>query len=270
MKDITLKQALALLDNAPLAILLTGSDGRIRGCNRAFAALAGETTDMLAGQSHTDGLLAPLLGQGTLISWIMPDGDTRWLAVEAFGIDGEPGSSARFYTDVTEKLRLRQERDVLASELQSQSLYDASLVSLFSRHGILVSLRPLVARSRRYNSPLSMVTMRIDTSADNDKALTRIVHLLRDQTRWADLVGCNTERDFILVLQETSRDAAELLVQKLAAHIQRLNADTDHPVQACYGITQCQKNDDEASFLERAESALAQACRSPGGTAIAI
>ena len=69
---------------------------------------------------------------GTLISWIMPDGDTRWLAVEAFGIDGEPGSSAHFYTDVTEKLRLRQERDALASELQSQSLYDASLVVITS------------------------------------------------------------------------------------------------------------------------------------------
>jgi len=270
MKDITLKQALALLDSLPLAMLLTGSDGRIRGCNQAFAALVGETMDTLAGQSQADGLLAPLLGQGTVISWILPDGDTRWLALDSFEIDGEPGCSAHFYMDVTEKLRLRQERDALASELQAQSLYDASVSSLFSRHGILVSLRPLVARSRRYNSPLSVVIIRIHTTADNDKAQTRIVHLLRDQTRWADLVGCNAERDFILVLQETTRDAAEQLVQKLAAHIERMNADTDHPVQACYGITQCQKNDDETSVLERAESALAQACRRPGGTAIAI
>jgi len=144
------------------------------------------------------------------------------------------------------------------------------LGSLFSRHGILVSLRPLVARSRRYNSPLSVVTMRIDTSADTGNARSRIAHLLRDQTRWADLVGCNAERDFILILQETTRDAAELLVRKLAAHLERMNADAENPVQACYGITQCQKNDDEASILERAESALAQACCNPSGTAIAI
>jgi GGDEF domain-containing protein len=270
MKDITLKQALALLDSSPLAMLLTTGDGRIRGCNQAFAALTGETADTLAGHASADGLLAPLLGQGTLINWIMPDGDTRWLALEIREIDGEPGSSARFYLDVTEKLRLRQERDALTRELQAQSLYDASLGSLFSRHGMLVSLRPLVARSRRYNSPLSVVAMRIDTTADSGKALTGFAHLLRDQTRWADLVGCNAEHDFILILQETTRDAAEQLVRKLAAHIERMNADADHPVQACYGITQCQKNDDEASLLERAEAALAEACRRPAGTAIAI
>jgi diguanylate cyclase (GGDEF)-like protein len=270
MRDITLQQALALLDISPIAMLLTGADGRVRGCNQAFAVMIGETGDRLAGQSAADGLLAPLLGQGTLINWIMPDGDTRWLALQAFEIDGAPGSSVRFYLDVTEKLRLKQERDALARELQAQSLYDASLGSLFSRHGILVSLRPLVARSRRYNSPLSVVTMRIDTRADMDKTLTRIVHLLRDQTRWADLVGCNSGHDFILVLQETTRDAAEQLVQKLVAHLERMNAEMDIPVEACYGITQCQKDDDEVSILERAESALAQACRSPSGTAIAI
>ncbi len=270
MTDLSLQQALALLDISPIAMLLTGADGRVRGCNQAFAAMIDETADRLAGQSPADGLLAPLLGQGTLINWIMPDGDARWLALQTFEIDDAPGSSVRFYLDVTEKLRLKQERDALARELQAQSLYDASLGSLFSRHGVLVSLRPLVARSRRYNSPLSVVTMRIDTRADMDKTLTRIAHLLRDQTRWADLVGCNTGRDFILILQETTRDAAEQLVQKLAAHLEQMNADTDNPVQACYGITQCQKDDDEASILERAESALAQACRSPSGTAIAI
>jgi diguanylate cyclase (GGDEF)-like protein len=270
MKDISLKQALALLDISPVAILLTGADGRIHGCNQAFADLLGVAPDTLAGQLPDDGILAPLLGQGTLINWIMPDGDTRWLALESFEIDAAPGSSARFYLDVTAKLRFKQERDALARELQVQSLYDASLGSLFSRHGVLVSLRPLVARSRRYNSPLSVVTMHIDTTADSGKALTRVAHLLRDQTRWADLVGCNAGRDFILVLQETTRDAAEQLVHKLAAHLERMNAETDQPVQACYGITQCQKDDDEVSLLERAESALAQACQSPGGTAIAI
>jgi GGDEF domain-containing protein len=270
MKDLSLKQALALLDISPVAMLLTGADGRIRGCNQAFAGLLGETADNLAGQLPDDGILAPLLGRSTLINWIMPDGDTRWLALDIYEIEAEPGSSARFYLDVTEKLRFKQERDALLLELQAQSLYDASLGSLFSRHGVLVSLRPLVARSRRYNSPLSVVTMRIDSAVDTGTALTRIAHLLRDQTRWADLVGCNAGRDFILVLQETTRDAAEQLVQKLAAHLERMNAETDQPVQACYGITQCQKDDDEASILERAESALAQACQRPGGTAIAI
>jgi GGDEF domain-containing protein len=270
MKDISLQQALTLLDLSPLAMLLTGSDGRVRACNQAFAVLTGETTDNLAGQSPADGLLAPLLGQGTLINWVMPDGDTRWLALEAFEIEEEPGSSVHFYLDVTEKLRLKQERDTLAGELKAQSLYDTRMAGLFSRHGILVSLRPLVARSRRYNSPLSLVTLRINTAENDTNTVTRVAHLLRDQTRWADLVGCNEEYDFILILQETGRDAAEQLVRKLAAHLERMSAEAAQAIPACYGITQCHKNDDERSVLERAESALAQACRSEQGTAIVI
>ena len=45
MKDISLKQALALLDISPVAILLTGADGRIHGCNLAFAELLGVAPD---------------------------------------------------------------------------------------------------------------------------------------------------------------------------------------------------------------------------------
>jgi len=270
MKDISLKQAQALLDSCPMAILLTGADGRIRSCNKAFAVLTGENRETLAGCTQSDSLLAPLLGQGTLINWITPDGESRWLAVDCFDILDEPGGSARFFLDVTEKLRLRQERDALARELQEQSLYDSRSGSLLSRYGVLVSLRPLVSRNRRYNSPLSVVTMRVESSVDSAQARTRIAHLLRDQTRWADLVGCNAEHDFILILQETTRDAAEQLVQKLAAHVEHMNSDSDIPLQACYGITHCQKDDDEQSILERAESALGQACRSPNGTAIAL
>ena len=271
MKDISLQQALALLDISPIAMLLTGADGRVRGCNQAFAVMIGETADRLAGQSPADGLLAPLLGQGTLINWIMPDGDTRWLALQTFEIDDAPGSSVRFYLDVTEKLRLKQERDALARELQAQSLYDASLGSLFSRHGILVSLRPLVARSRRYNSPLSVVTMRIDTRADMDKTLTP--H--RPSAQGPDALGGPGGLQYRARLYPypagnhpgRRRAAGAETGGASGAHERR---SMDNPVQACYGITQCQKDDDEASILERAESALAQACRSPSGTAIAI
>lgn len=269
MKEITPQQALALLEDCPLAVLLTDADGRVRGCNRSFAALVGEDAGALAGQSPADGLLAPLLAQGTLINWILPDGAERWLAVETRSLEGLTGE-VRFYLDVTEKLRLKRERDELVRTLQRQSLQDAEMSSLLSRHGMLVSLRPLVARSRRYNSPLCVVAMRVASDADAASLRTRVAQLLKDQTRWADLVGCNAQRDFILILQETTRDAAEQLVGKLSGHIERINATAHDPVQACYGITQCQKNDDEASLLERAESALAQACRSPNGTAIAL
>jgi diguanylate cyclase (GGDEF)-like protein len=265
MKDIALQEALALLDVCPVAMLVTGDDGNIRGYNQAFAELVGAVDAALPAE-----LLAPLLGQGTLVNWIMPDGDQRWLAVETATIEQIPGSSARFYIDVTEKLQLRKERDSLADKLRKQALRDEQLTGLLSRHGVVVSLEPLVARSRRYNSPLSVIVMGIQSDQDRHHALTRIAFLLRDQTRWADLIGCTDTHDFIMILQETTPDSAVHLVEKLATHIERMNASSGERLVACYGITQCQKNDDVESILERAEAALAAARDNESGTSIAL
>ena len=263
MKDIALQEALALLDVCPVPMLVTGGDGTIRAANQAFAALAGTGADSLSVE-----LLAPLLGQDALVNWITPDGDQRWLAVETATMDDIPGGFARFYFDVTEKLRLRSERDELADKLRKQALHDTELTGLLSRHGVLVSMEPLVARSRRYNSPLSVIVMGIQSDQDRDQALTRVAFLLRDQTRWADLVGCTDTRDFILILQETTPDSALQLVEKLAAHIERMNASSGEQLVACYGITHCQKSDDVESILERAEAALIEARGNESGTCV--
>jgi len=270
MRDLSHSAALSLLQGNPTAILLIDDSGKIQGFNNAFAALLGEAATTLKGASPADGLVTTLLGPGTVINWIMPDGDERWLAVESHTIDAAPGTTARFYQDVTEKLRLKKERDALQEELRKQTLKDEQLPGLYSRYGIEVSLQPLVSRSRRYNTPLSLVCIGIDTSKERDKAVTKISYLLKDQTRWADLVGCNASHDFILVLQETTQDSALILVDKLVAQIARLNETAETPVAACYGVTRCQKNDDAASMLERAESALTEARRNDSGTSIAI
>ena len=201
----------------------------------------------------------------------MPGGEERWLAIEVIDVPEMDGIQARFYNDISEKLRLRHERDALREELENQSLHDPEISSLLSRRGILVSIAPLVARSRRYNSPLSVITMavsRVDGSTGTEVA--DITALLRDQTRWADLVGRIHDDGFVLVLQETTRDAALELVEKLAGQIDRMNAGEDQPLKACYGITECQKHDDADSLLERAEQALAEAGNNETGRAIAL
>ena len=270
MKNLSLETAQSLLQSCPIALLLVDDTGKIQGFNNAFAALLGEAAATAKGTSQPDGLLAPLLGTGTLIHWVMPDGDERWLALESFAIDGSPGVNARFYQDVTEKLRLKKQRDALQAELRKQALNDEHLPSLLSRFGLQVSLQPLVSASRRYNSPLSLVCISIESDMDRDKSLTKISYLLKDQTRWADLVGCNADRDFILILQETTRDSALQLVDKLVTHITQMNESAENGIRACFGVTQCQRNDDAESMLERAEAALSEARQNDSGTAIAV
>jgi len=265
---LTSNEALTLLDTCPMAMLLIGQDNIIRGYNQAFTALTGMMTGTLDSAMQQQ-LLAPLLGEGTIINWVTPDGDEHWLSLETVTL-GNTGVSARFYHDITENLRLKKERDALAAELSEQSLNDGHLTSLLSRHGILVSMGPLVARSRRYNSPLSVIAMSVDTAQERDTTLHRLSLLLKDQTRWADLVGCNSEGAFILVLQEATRDSALQLVEKLSARLETMNADASDPVVASYGIAECDKSDDAISLLERAEAALTEAQNSDSHTSIAM
>ncbi|MGB5259199.1 MAG: diguanylate cyclase [Gammaproteobacteria bacterium] len=271
MKDISLQQALHLLDKVPQPMLLLENTGTVRSFNQAFGTLVGVDWDSSADLALDAGLLQPLLGNSTVINWIMPDGDERWLAIEAVEIPDMPGTQARFYTDITEKLRLRHERDALQHDLDEQTLYDARINSLLSRRGILVSLAPLVARCRRYNNPLSVIALSISSDAtDRSSVLADITALLRDQTRWADLVGLNDSEAFIMVLQETTRDAALQLVEKLAARIDRMNDGDVRSFAACYGITECQNHDDAHSLLERAEQALIEAGHSDSGRTVAL
>ena len=270
MHDITLPIAHALLDNCPLGLLLVSDDGVVRGFNQAFRNLVGDAADTLKNATRPDDLITPLLGPASVINWITPDGDERWLAVSITALAETPGLTARFYTDVTEKLRFKKERDSLQTRFAEESLKDSRLTSLLSRYGIQISLEPMVSRSRRYNTHLSIVTMGIETDRDRNNTLRNIVSLLSDQTRWADLIGCNANQDFILGLPETTQDSALLLVDKLATQIERLSASAENRINARFGVTQCQKNDDAVSMLERAESALAEAHSHESGTVIAI
>jgi GGDEF domain-containing protein len=262
LNSLTFEEAANLLDACPLAVVLLDASGSIRACNRAFASLTGTLSDTAAIESEElrkEGLLEPLLGSGTLVNWIMPDGDERWLAVESRSLTGTEVGTARFYVDVTEKLRLRKERDGLRAELKQLSLKDETLTSLMNRCGLLHSLEPLVARCRRYDSPLSIIAMGVEVQQERPELLVRISYLLRDQTRWADLLGCNENHDFLLILQETTRESALRLVDKLAAKLKHISASATSPVSARYGVTHCQHDDDAETLLERAEAALGEA-----------
>ena len=273
LNTLTLEEATNLLDACPLGILLLDASGRIRACNSAFARLTGAVSGKAISdpeELRQEGLLEPLLGSGTLVNWIMPDGDERWLAVESRALTGTDGGTARFYIDVTEKLRLRKERDGLRAELKQHSLKDETLTSLLNRRGLLHSLEPLVARCRRYDKPLSVIAMGIGVQEERQKLLVDISYLLRDQTRWADLLGCNDEHDFLIILQETAPESALRLIEKISARLKHVSASASSPANACYGVTRCQHDDDAETLLERAEAALDEARTQQKETVISL
>jgi GGDEF domain-containing protein len=105
---------------------------------------------------------------------------------------------------------------------------------------------------------------------ERQKLLVNISYLLRDQTRWADLLGCNDDHDFLIILQETAPESALRLIEKLTARLKHVSASASSPASACYGVTQCQHDDDAETLLERAEAALGEARTQQKGTVISL
>ena len=264
LEQLAPNQAVEILESSPLAMLLLDHAGKVRACNRAMLELIGKSGHECPDKfSSISGAvrLSPLLGTDTLVRWIDPNDRMRILEIDVIPLKGKDAGSVRFYRDVTSRQQVERERNQLIEKTRELSLKDRTLTSLLNRRGMLLLLEPLVARSRRYNNPLSVVMLAISTQQKDISLLDKVAELLMDQLRWADLVGCNDQHDFIVVLQETERDDAVKLSGKLNKHLAQLaDNQLNHRINMYYGITDCRKNDNADSLLHRAQSALEAAC----------
>lgn len=114
-------------------------------------------------------------------------------------------------------------------------------------------LQAEVSRSRRYHNPLTVVLVRVLGGALRD-----IARLLRDQVRWADLIGRREADELLLVLPETDAFAATQLVRKLEAALLRdvANGDSGLRLAVCFGVAEWRRGDNVRFLLERARSDL--------------
>ena len=274
LDKLNLDQALALIDNAPDGALLFDEQGRVLAVNGALRRLLGAAaTDRLLGRVPGDLAGDPL--QVLLVAidnfaFMGADLHPRYFAPQDLRLPpGTPATRARLLRDVTEVEHLRAENERLQSELAAQSLYDA-ITGLLNRRGLMVALEPQVSRSRRYNSPLSLVIMDVYGVGAESEFLVRVSQILKDQLRWADMVGCSEDREFIMVLPETRRDDALSLTEKLTERLAREMPESTG-AWAAYGVVEWQKTDNSTTLLRRAQAALAQArTRRDAGAAVAL
>lgn len=253
--DLTL--ALQLLQSGPAGILLVNGRGRVRWVNDVLLTWLGVAADDLIGKDP-EALLHPELQeifQHVERLHLQPrHAPERWLSCHQITLDGRPSHSlvAHYFIDDTPQ-------EHLSHQLREQSLND-SITGLPNRRALMLALEPQVSRCRRYHSQLSVVFLGIDSDGDRDNNLRRLAvsRLLKDQLRWADLVGCGEDGEFILILPETGELDAQKLVKKLSSQIAQLPNDNGNPISASFGVTAWHKNDDANALLRRANLALAE------------
>jgi diguanylate cyclase (GGDEF)-like protein len=260
-QPLSASHALAIVDSWPFPLLVLNVSGQASGRNRAFEHLleglwacgahAGGSTPL-----GDDPLQALIDAQRTL-SWTEPSGMQRHFEIIVVTLPEHGGARARVFVDVTDRARLQHEHDLLKNELEQHTLTD-SVTGLLGRRGLILALEPQVARSRRYNRPMSVVILSIDHRERQHSLLIEIAQLLKDQLRWADLIGCTEQQEFLLVLPETSTEAAFILAEKLAQRLGTLVPQTDSDWFR-FGITGWRKNDSASTLLERAAQSMTHA-----------
>lgn len=266
MKDhLALEQAVALIDGCPDPILLFDAADRIVALNPAARALFSGAAEQLPAEGTGEARSGPLhdlvTGVGTLRCSDANQGMRHFVPIDLPLPPGSAAVRARLLRDVSDRERLR-------AALDAQALHDRTTGVLNTR-GLMVALEPQVSRSRRYDSPLALVMMDAYVQPAEPAFLVQLSKVLRDELRWADIVGISDGGEFIIALPETRQADAVRLTEKLNARLRREFEGTGSP-WAAYGIVEWQKTDNAATLLRRAHAALDQARATRGGTAVAL
>ena len=152
-------------------------------------------------------------------------------------------------------------------ETQQQALRDA-LTGLPNRQAYEERLASEIARTKRYNTPLSMVVWDVDkfkTINDNyghaggDRVLKVIAEMLSGHVRETDFVARYGGEEFVMLMPETKAEMAVQVANKLREDIAQTPFhfhDVRVEVTISAGVAEYQQDELVTSLFERADAAL--------------
>lgn len=276
LQDFSIAQL--ALESAPCGVMVIRGKQQIIFANTAALALlstAGLRTARPHLQDVMHSVLSELFRQDATVDYTGADGQICSLRCRCIPVPNTD-TTLHYLQDMTELGAVTRERDSLAEELARLSTRD-TLTSLPNHKALWQALEPLISRSRRYENPLTLVRLRINAPTETDAAygqgahdmmMIKLAQTLRDQVRWADLVGRFDESEFLLILPETSAESAQTLIEKLRERICELRLTSERgdsfSITPLFGVASWQKGDDGRLLLKRAGDRLS---REPKGVA---
>ncbi len=269
MSKINAPLCLRLLENTPSFVIMIDQKQSVYWLNQSFCDFLGVEREDVIGRS-AENTKEPCLKQvlnakvrvdvfGGILDKCIELQDVMMLNGDDFDMDTQE-LTVCFYADASKKVQTEKQLLQLESTLAQKMPHD-SITGMLNHYSMYHTLSSEVSRSRRYNNPLSLVLMDIDfqscANISSEEKIEQIrlmiSQLLKDQMRWADIIGHLDEHDFALLLPETGYHSAETLVDKLNKNMQHISMDTKH---ISYGISQWEKGDDVNMFVNRAAEKL--------------
>lgn len=168
---------------------------------------------------------------------------------------------------------MESETETLKEEVrkkQEEATRDA-LTGVANRLAYNERIASEIARNKRYQTPLTILVWDIDKfksindtygHAAGDKVLKAIAKVLSSSIRETDFIARFGGEEFVVLMPETSIDAAESVANKLRQTIESCEfhfKDQRVVITASCGIAEIKHNESEEQLFERADSALYQA-----------
>jgi GGDEF domain-containing protein len=242
--------------SCPVGILAIDRDGKVHWVNSALSDMLSITRDALLG-SHRGRLphvgLEPLFSDQSTVVVRTAEGYYRRLSHTWVQSQHASELEVHYFVDQTEAAILEQEKEKLQQEVKNLSLSDPA-TGLLSQRAIMLVLEPEVARSRRYHNPLSVVLLSVAFRDEPGASEQHIGQLLKEQLRWADLIGRDDSGQFVLVLPETGKEAALNLADKVGRQLEEISEVRSF----AFGIAEWQKGDNAPRLLRRASDGIAR------------
>lgn len=189
---------------------------------------------------------------------------------------GQEVGSIGFFRDLTERLALEHSLKLL-------SITD-SLTGLYNQRHFHSVLNREIARSKRYNHPLSLICIDLDNfksvndtlgHVEGDLALRFVGEAISASLRNSDYGFRYGGDEFMMLLPETPRQQANNLTLRLVDYFSRHMpsnlieiSQADDPVCLSIGIAEYKDDEPAGVFIKRTDLAMYQAKKQPGSLAV--
>jgi diguanylate cyclase (GGDEF)-like protein len=158
------------------------------------------------------------------------------------------------------------QRGLEYEDLFRRASHDA-LTGLYNRRVFDERILGMMDSARRYNRPLTMLSMDLDHFKEindnlghqrGDEVLVAVADVLQDAVRSTDLLVRMGGDEFIVVLADNDKNSGQVLAERLCKAVDGLDiwADKTTKLGISIGLAQLQEQEDLMQWLERADEIL--------------
>lgn len=171
------------------------------------------------------------------------------------------------------------QRGLEYEELFQRASQDA-LTGLSNRRVFHDRIYDMMEGARRYNRPLTMISMDLDHFKNindtlghgfGDEVLKQVAEVLKEAIRASDLLVRMGGDEFVLVLSDTDQISARILAERLCKAVDELDVWSDEKTKLgiSIGLAQLEKGETLSQWLERADDILYHA-KAEGRSRVAV